>query len=80
MVGATNKMKGGDTFLVRWGHCFGHCFVLRDLSPMSFFKKVVIIKLKMCTTDKTFSKICLKTIRYFFPTYGMQSRERWSKA
>ena len=50
--GATSKMKGGDTFLVKWGrggggwtggmiqgdNSAGHCFVLRDLIPMKSFK------------------------------------------
>ena len=36
-----------------------HCFVLRDLNPMNFFKKVMIVKLKMCTKGKIFGKICI---------------------
>ena len=47
MVGATGKMKGGDTFLVKCGiqggitegdHFSEDCFVLRDLIPVNFFK------------------------------------------
>ena len=39
---ATSKLKGGDTFLVRWGIQGGDNsagqFALRDLIPFSFFK------------------------------------------
>ena len=35
----------------------GHCFVLRDLIPMNIIKKVMTVKLKMCTTNKIFGKI-----------------------
>ena len=44
----------------------GHCFVLRDLFPMRFFKLVMIVLLKIYATDKFFGKICLKTIRDIF--------------
>ena len=45
----------------------GHCFVLRDLIPINFFKYVMIVKLKMRVTCKIFGKICLlKTIRDTF--------------
>ena len=44
----------------------GHCFVLRDSIPMKFFKKVMIMKVKMCTTGKIFGKLCLKAIRHTF--------------
>ena len=39
-----------------------HCFVLRDLIPMNFFRLVMIMKLEMCTTGKVFAIICLKAI------------------
>ena len=38
-------MGGGDNLAES-------CFVLRDLIPINIFKKVMIIKLKMCTTGK----------------------------
>ena len=45
-----------------------HSFVLRDLIPQNVFKYLVIVQLKMCTTGKFFSKICLKATRNtFFP-------------
>ena len=36
-----------------------HCFLLRNLIPINSFKKVMILKLKMCTTGKMFGKICV---------------------
>ena len=55
----------------------GHCFVLRDLFPMSFFKLVMIVLLKIYTTSKIFGKIFLKAIRdTFFPICGLWSGER----
>ena len=56
----------------------GHCFVLRDSIPMKFFKKVMIMKLKMCTTGIIFGKICLKAIRDTFFQYLVcnQGRDR----
>ena len=47
----------------------GHCFVLRGLFPMSFFKLVMIVSLKIYATNKIFGKIYLKAIRdtlFFF--------------
>ena len=44
----------------------GHCFVLRDLFQMSFFKLIMIVLLKTYTASKTFGKICLKAIRDTF--------------
>ena len=44
----------------------GHCFVLRDLFPMSFFKLVKIVLLKIEAAGKIFGKICLKAIRNTF--------------
>ena len=41
----------------------GHCFILRDLFPISFFKLVMIMSLKIYAADKVFGKICLKAIR-----------------
>ena len=47
--------KMGDTGgTIRGDISAGHCFVLRDLTPMNFFKQLVIMELKMCTTGKTF--------------------------
>ena len=43
-----------------------HCFVLRDLSPMSIFKLVMIVLLKIYVAGKIFGKICLKAIRDTF--------------
>ena len=40
----------------------GHCFVLRNLLPMSFFKLVMIVLLKIYIAGKLFGKICLKAI------------------
>ena len=37
----------------------GHCFLLRDLMPMNFFKKFMTVKLKMCITGRIFGKICV---------------------
>ena len=46
----------------------GHCFALRDLFPISFFKLVMIVLLKIYAAVKIFGKICLKVIRdtFFF--------------
>ena len=47
MVEATSKIKGGGTFMVRWGihgsiilgdNSTGHCFVMRDLITINSFK------------------------------------------
>ena len=42
MVGAKSKMKGGkmgDTGgIIQGDNSAGHCFVIRDLIPMNFFK------------------------------------------
>ena len=56
----------------------GHCFVLRDLFTMKFFKLVMTVLQKIYATDKFFGKICLKTIRdtFFSPICGLQSVER----
>ena len=40
----------------------GHCFVLRNLLPMSFFKLVMTVLLKIYIAGKLFGKICLKAI------------------
>ena len=40
----------------------GHCFVLRDLFEMSFFKLVMIVLLKIYAAGKNPGKICLKNI------------------
>ena len=37
----------------------GNCFVLRDLILIDFFKQVMIVKPKMCTTAQDFGKICV---------------------
>ena len=49
----------------------GCCFVLRDLLPTGFSKKVMILQLKIHPTSKIFGKICLKAIRntFFFNIY-----------
>ena len=57
-----------------------HSFVLRDLIPQNVFKYLVIVQLKMCTTGKFFSKICLKATRNTFFQCCLQSRERWGAA
>ena len=44
----------------------GPCFVLKKLIQMKCFKQIIIMKLKMCTTGKTFGKICLKAPRDAF--------------
>ena len=44
----------------------GHCFVLRDLFPMTFFKLVMIVLLKIYAAGKIFGKIYLKAIRNTF--------------
>ena len=36
------------------------------------------MKLKMCTRDRIFGKICLKAI--ISPIFGLQSREGWGEA
>ena len=43
---------------------------------MNLFKEVMIMKLKMCTTRKTFGKICLKTIRDTFFQYMVCNQQR----
>ena len=55
----------------------GHCFVLRDLFPMSFFKLVMIVLLKIYTTSKIFGKIFLKAVGDTFFQYVVcdQGRE-----
>ena len=40
----------------------GHCFVLRNLFPMGFFKLVMIVLLEIYVGGKLFGKICLKAI------------------
>ena len=40
----------------------GHCFVLRDLFPISFFKLVMIVLLKIYAAGKMLGKICQKAI------------------
>ena len=41
-------------------------FILRDLYPMSFFKLVMIVLLKIYAAGKIFGKLCLKAIRNTF--------------
>ena len=41
----------------------GHCFVLKDLFPMSFSKLVMVVLLKIYAAGKNFGRICLKAIR-----------------
>ena len=56
-----NLTRGGD-------NPAGHCFALRDLIPINILKHVMIVKLKMCTTEKVLVKFLSKTIRdTFFP-------------
>ena len=43
-----------------------HCFLLRDLFPISFFKLVLVMLLKTYHAHKMFGKICLKVIRTTF--------------
>ena len=43
-----------------------HCFVLRNTVPMSFFKWLMIVWLKINVAGKMFGKICLTAIRDFF--------------
>ena len=40
--------------------------ILRDLYPMSFFKLVMIVLLKIYAAGKIFRKICLNAIRDIF--------------
>ena len=40
-----------------------HCVVLRDLFPVSFFKLVMIMLLKIYPADKIFGKVCPKVVR-----------------
>ena len=54
---------GNRRGIIQGDNSAGHCFVLRNLIPMNFFKYVMIMKLKMCSTGKVFGKICLKTVR-----------------
>ena len=59
--------KMGDTGVIIQGdNSAGHCFVIRDLIPMNFFKLVVIMKLKMCSTGNILGEICLKSVRDTF--------------
>ena len=44
----------------------GHYVILRDLFPMSFFKLVMTVLLKIYAEGKIFGKICLKAIRATF--------------
>ena len=54
----------------------GHCFVLRDLFLMSFFKLVMMVLLKIYAAGKIFGKIYLKAIRNtFFLICGVWSAE-----
>ena len=48
--GAIFGEMGDAGGIIQGDHSAGQCFALRDLIPMSFFKQVVIMKLKMCTT------------------------------
>ena len=54
-----------------------HCFILTDLFPISFFRLVMIMLLKICAADKIFSKIFLKAIRatFFSNMWCDQGRE-----
>ena len=56
---------------VQWGTILGddppeHCFVLRNLVPMNFFKYVMIVLLKRQASCRLFDKIYLKAIKTFF--------------
>ena len=53
-----------------------HCFIINDLISMNFFKKVMIMKLKMCTASKVFGKIYLKAIRDTFFQHVVWNQER----
>ena len=68
MEDAEDRIQGNNSTV--------HCFVLRNLIPMNLFKEVMIMKLKMCTTRKTFGKICLKTIRDTFFQYMVCNQQR----
>ena len=48
--GAIFGEMGDAGGIIQGDHSAGQCFALRDLIPTSFFKQVVIMKLKMCTT------------------------------
>ena len=50
-----------------------HCFVLRDLFSMSFFKLVMIVLLKIYAAGKMFSKTYVKKLLEitFFPICGL---------
>ena len=65
--------RGG---IIQGDNSAGHCFVLRNLIPMNFFKYAMIMKLKICTTGKMFGKICLKTIRDTFFRYVVCNQAR----
>ena len=52
----------GEESIILGDNPAGHCFVLRDLIPMKFFKYVIIVKLKMHTTVKIFAKICVQKL------------------
>ena len=85
MVGTTRKIKVGGG----WGVIFGkmenaqviiqgdnsaeHYVLLSDLILMNFFKSFMITKLKVCTSGKSVGKKSHQ--RYFFPIYGLQSRD-----
>ena len=54
----------------------GHCFVLRSLVLISFFKKFMIVLLKMYGLWRIFDKICLKP---FFPICDLWSGDKWTR-
>ena len=54
------------TGIIQGDNPAGHCFVLRDLFLMSFFKLVMIVLLKIYVAGKVFGKIYLKAIRNTF--------------
>ena len=54
----------------------GHCFVLRDLFPMSFFKLVMIMLLEIYVARKIFDKIYLKGKKYLFFQYVVCDQRR----
>ena len=82
ILGTRGKMKRGVTFLVGWviqevqirDMNLLDSFVLRELIPMSFCKKVM--KLRICTTGKTFGKICLQTNKNTFSQHVFCNQRR----
>ena len=54
--------------IIQGDNSTGPCFVLKKLIQMNFFK-FIIMKVKMCTTGKSFGEICLKAPRDAFFQY-----------